>query len=126
MRRLRLIAVVLLATIAWGGTIEFTHHHGVGTATAAEATTAATSLSQDRTDTRVVYSQESQQSSSRSKPGSECLICQLHQNLATTLLSQWAVIATTEAHISNFQPATSIHLFEFTAAQHGRAPPVLL
>ncbi|HEV8589966.1 MAG TPA: DUF2946 family protein [Pyrinomonadaceae bacterium] len=124
MRGPRLIAAVLLAAIAWGGTVEFTHNHGVRAATTAEGKTSQATLSQDRADVRVLTSDESEQSSSRSKPGTECLICQLHHNLATTVLTQWAGAVTTEAQLSNFQPATSIHLFEFTATQQGRAPPL--
>jgi len=123
---MRLIAALLLAAIAWGGTVEFTHNHGVRAPAAAETKGGLQTFAEDQSEARVFDADNSRQSSSRSKSGSECLICQLHQNLATTLLTQWASVATTEVQRSNSQSAASVHLFEFTAAQQGRAPPVLL
>ncbi len=120
----RVLAALLLAAISWGSTFEFTHHHGVDgsrqfqtgqSATKADAGVARTSI--QRT--------ESSPLSSRSNT-SECSICQLHHNLATTVISKLADTRYDVAQTAYVTAATAIHLSEFTATRHGRAPPALL
>src|ERR1051325_2383327 len=84
----RVVGAFLLAAIAWGSTFEFTHHHGVGSLTRSQRVT---------TETQTNGNQEAATGqlpplSSRTST-SECSICQLHHNLATTLISQPAGVS---------------------------------
>src|SRR3989442_6810299 len=121
--RPRVLAALLLAAIAWGSTFEFTHHHGASSQQLESQ--AYTSKADAAADQSSFQSQQSSQSSSRSST-SECSICQLHHNLATTLISKLADTRYDVAQAASVTEAAAVHLSEFTATQHGRAPPVLL
>jgi hypothetical protein len=125
LKRLRIIAALLLASVAWGSTVEFTHHHGLRrnvrlaqaeNTQAAERQAAATQISDP----------DSRQSSSRSNSGAECSICQLHQNLATSLLAAGTAPAVNPISLAHSQPTSRIAFSEITATLHGRAPPAFL
>ena len=124
--RFRVTAAVLLAVIAWGSTVEATHGHaGTDTKLNAERIrncieTSAT----DRTHLTSVQENEPARSSSRLNTSSECLICQLHHNLATTLLSQPVTADPLLQQAARSSTPGRLHLLEFTTVQHGRAPPV--
>jgi hypothetical protein len=121
--RLRILAALLLASIAWGSTVEFTHHHGVLNASAAGASGAA--YQQDNQSGGARWQDDnSPQSSSRSNRGAECSICQLQHNLATTLLSESAPTEADEIYIPHSQTSSKVQFLEFTATLQGRAPPV--
>lgn len=120
-----MLAVVLLATIAWGATAEFTHHHG-----ARPTARVSTFLSQaqaanvgEQTTAPRVESGETEASSSRSTNGAGCLICQLHQNLSTTLFNTPPRVAPVDLPVVSASATVIFPLSEVAANQHGRAPP---
>jgi hypothetical protein len=114
----RVLGALLLAAVAWGSTFELTHHHGVGSLTRSQRVATGTQTNGN------------EQAASRQLPPlsartntSECSICQLHHNLATTLISQPAgVTADASQSITEFA-VPQIELAEFSDSQHGRAPP---
>jgi hypothetical protein len=121
--RLRILAVLLLASVAWGSTVEFTHHHGARNTRAAEASETANQANNQSDEARWQDS-NTPQSSSRSNTGAECSICQLQHNLATTLLSEGAPATSDETHSAYAQTSLRVQFLEFTATLHGRAPPL--
>lgn len=124
----RVTAAFLLAVIAWGSTVEATHGHpATGTNLNSEGVRNCIELSAtDKTPRTSVHENEPARSSSRPNASSECLICQLHHNLATTLLSQPANINTLHQQAVRSSTPECLHLREFTTVQHGRAPPTIL
>jgi len=116
--RLRIMAALVLASVAWGSTVEFTHHHGLRNTRAA-----ASSESANQGGVAQLQDGNSPESTSRPNIGSECSLCQLHHNLSTTLLSEFATTLPNEVFTSHSQSAASVHFLEFTATLHGRAPP---
>src|SRR6185503_10183446 len=121
--RLRVLAALLLASVAWGSTVEFTHQHGLRTAKASSASEVAIS-SASQGGTARLQNSNSPLSSSRSGGGAECSLCQLQHNLATTLLSEYVAAVPDEKSASLAQLTSPVHFLEFTATLHGRAPPV--
>ncbi len=123
-KRARGLAVLLLAALAWGSTVEFTHHHGAAAKSGESLYTTAQSTAPD------VATQVSQGTttgtSSKSTTGAECLICQLHQNLSAGEISHTPGVGPTETR--GLKPPTSlvVQLSEFTATGQGRAPPINL
>jgi hypothetical protein len=122
-KRVRLLAAMLLASIAWGATAEFTHNHGVRTQTALNQT-AGTNSSSNADES--IQSSNNSSSSSRLRSSAECLICQLHQNLSSSEINQPSLTGADESQLS-FTPTTvAVHLFEFADTRRGRAPPTIL
>jgi hypothetical protein len=115
------LAALLLASVAWGSTVEFTHHHRLGNAPASDSTELAT-----QSDATRVEDGNSPESTSRPNNGSECSICQLQHNLSTTLLSECAPAANDQTYDAHSQTAAKVHFLKFTATLHGRAPPANL
>jgi hypothetical protein len=115
----RLLALLLLASIAWGTTAEVTHHHGASGRSSALQVTA----SEDQSPSQRVESPDNERSSKRTTTRDECLICQLHQNLFATVFS----------HSLHTTPATKgilcnhVALIPYSSQsktpQKGRAPP---
>lgn len=126
--RFRVTAAVLLAVIAWGSTVEVIHGHAAtDTNLSAEGVRNCVELSAtDKTSRTSAQKNEPARSSSRPNTSSECLICQLHHNLATTLLSQPASIDAPHQQAARSSTPECLHLREFTTVQHGRAPPTSL
>ena len=124
--RFRIIAAVLLAVIAWGSTVEVTHGHAAPeTNQNAQRTRNCIQTSEpEQASLTSVEENEPSRSSSRPNTSSECLICQLHHNLATTLLSQPASIDALHQQAARSSTPERLHLREFTTVQHGRAPPI--
>jgi len=126
--RARVLAFVLLASIAWGATAEFTHHHGVQSTarigTLLSQTQAANAGAQ--TATPLVESGETEASSSRSNSGAGCLICQLHQNLSTTLFNTPPRVLPVDLPVVSASAMVILPPSEVAANQHGRAPPASL
>jgi hypothetical protein len=123
-RRARALAVVLLASIAWGATAEFTHHHGPQSTVRAStllSQTQASNVVEQTTTTRVESGTEA--SSSRSTNGADCLICQLHQNLSTTLFNTPPRITPVDIHVVSASVTVIFPLSEVASNQRGRAPP---
>ncbi len=116
--------MLLLAALAWGSTVEFTHHHGAN----AKSEDSLSSLAQSAADTEAnqISSNNTSGTSSNSKSGGECLICQLHQNLSATVIGHAPGVGPTETRGPNTPPHAVVQLSEFIATGHGRAPPAIL
>jgi hypothetical protein len=125
---LRLTAAVLLATIAWGSTVEVTHGHAARGTNLSAQTVRNSSESRATVTSPKTFLQEPEpaRSSSRSNTSSKCLICQLHHDLSKTLLARPASVDAVHTPSPQTLPLTPVHFLEFTTAQPGRAPPVIL
>ena len=119
-----MLAVLLLASLAWGSTVEFTHHHGAGTKPGESSSTKAPSRAAD--EPTQVGSRSTNGPLSDSKTGAECLICQLHQNLSTTIIGHTPGVGPTEKLGLNTPLSAVVQLSEFTSTGQGRAPPSIL
>lgn len=117
-----MLAVLLLASIAWGSTAEFTHHHSAGKQSLASISK-ATSTVQDQTTSDQVSASKTKGTSSNTKGGAECLICQLHQNLSTSVIGHAPGDGPTERRTLNTPLSAVVQLSEFAVIGHGRAPP---
>jgi hypothetical protein len=125
-KRTRLLAILLLAAFAWGTIAEFNHHHGNRTRPGQTILSSAQDSIAAESSSPQIESDNSNGTSSTSKTGAACLICQLHQNLSATLFSQTLGVGPTEAlNIRVIGPVVLQHS-KFTANQHGRAPPINL
>lgn len=124
---LRLTAALLLLVIAWGSTIEATHGHA-GADRNLNAPQAFNCVEPPTEAAQRTSVQEYAPARSTSRPtaSSECLICQLHHNLATTLLTEPASFDALHAQAARSLAPAPVHLLEFAVAQPGRAPPVNL
>jgi hypothetical protein len=123
-RRARVLAVVLLASITWGATAEFTHNHGARSTARTGALLSQTQAANagEQTNTAGIESAGTKRSS-RSTNGADCLICQLHQNLSTTLFNPPPRVAPVDVHVANASAPVIFPLSEVAANQRGRAPP---
>lgn len=110
-RLARVLVFLLLAFVTHSATVEVVHQHGQ---LLPDAASSATSLQGANTD-------EATTESSRSI--GECLICQLHQHLFSTLLISVPSLAQPEAEVTraahDFIPSQRAA----NAPQRGRAPP---
>jgi hypothetical protein len=124
-QRARLLSFLLLACIGWGTTAEFMHHHGAAVESRFTVSATDTSTASPTTSPRIETNQQ-QRSSSTTNSAADCLICQLHQNLASTLFNSPPRAIATEVSVVNKLDAPVLQLSEFAANQHGRAPPINL
>jgi len=118
------LAVVLLASIAWGATAEFTHHHGAQSTVRVStllSQTQTSNVGEQTTTTRAESGTEA--SSSGSTNGADCLICQLHQNLSATLFNTPPRVTPVDIHVGSTSATVIFPLSEVASNQHGRAPP---
>src|SRR5882672_10927789 len=122
-KRARMLAVLLLAAIAWSSTVEFTHHHG---AKSGSFESLSQSWIADEATTTQISSSNTSGTSSKSNTGVECLICQLHQNLSASEISHTPGVGPTETSGLNTPPSAVVQLSEFTSTGQGRAPPSIL
>jgi hypothetical protein len=122
-KRARLLAALLLASLAWGTTAEFNHHHG--NRARFDQSLLSTTQAQDADDASSVKIESSKTNgtSSSSKTGAACLICQLHQNLSATALGHIPGEGMAETHGLKAPLNVAFHSSEFAANCHGRAPP---
>jgi hypothetical protein len=125
-KRARLLAALLLASLAWGSTVEFTHHHGVNSKSGESFSGAAESTAAVEATATQISPGNPNGTSSKSKTGDECLICQLHQNLSATVIGHIPGVGSTEAGGLNSPSVTVVQLSEFTSPGQGRAPPSIL
>jgi hypothetical protein len=122
-KRARLLAALLLASLAWGTTAEFNHHHGARARfDQSLLSTTPAQNADDALSVRIESSETNGTTSSR-KTGAECLICQLHQNLSATALGHTPGVGTAETHALKAQLSVVFQLSEVTANCQGRAPP---
>jgi hypothetical protein len=124
--RARLLAVLLLAAISWGSTAEFTHHHGVKAKSGETFSSAAGTPAAVETTATRISSSNTNDTSSKSKTGGECLICQLHQNLSVTVISHAPGVGPTEAQGIRTPLGVLVELSEVSSTGQGRAPPSYL
>lgn len=124
-KRARLLAVMLLAAIAWGSTAELTHHHDAKGKVGGSISTNQFSIPDEATATQI-SSSETNGTSSKSKSGADCLICQLHQNLSATEISHNPGDGPAETRGLIAPSGAVVQLSEFTSTGHGRAPPANL
>jgi len=124
-KRARLLAALLLASLAWDRTVEFAHHHD-GAKTGESFSNAAQSTAAVEATATQISPGNPNGTKSKSKTGDECLICQLHQNLSATVIGHIPGDGPTEAHRLNSPSVTVVQLSEFTSPGQGRAPPSIL
>jgi len=119
----RALALVLLASLSWAATVEVTHHHQVPVT----AGSANESASIPDGITSAIVDARGQTSSSRVPLNSgECSICQLHQNLFTSLFTHTLISAPVTRQFT-YNPAHEVSYFShFKSPQQGRAPPLNL
>src|SRR5947209_9949668 len=109
----RLLAFVLLILVAYMTTAEAVHKHG--------------NLSVNRTaSTETVASRPSDTGTSLDDSSSiaDCLICQLHQNLSTTLFNPLPQVIAPQEQVAQTPAATISYLSQSDAPRRGRAPPI--
>jgi hypothetical protein len=122
-RTRRLVTVLLLAFVSWGATAEITHHHG---GARPSDSVANFNSSEPTLDASSFESSDKQTTSSSSKSRAECLICQLHQNLSTTLVCQAPGMAASKAKIFPAPMSLTLRLSEYRSDRSGRAPPSII
>jgi hypothetical protein len=122
-KQARLLAALLLASLAWGTTAEFNHHHGNRARFDQSLLSTTQAQEADDASSVKVESTKTNGTTSSSKTGAACLICQLHQNLSATALGHTPGVGTTETHGLKAPPSVVLQLSEFTANCQGRAPP---
>jgi hypothetical protein len=122
------LALVLLASIAWGATAEFTHNHGARSTAGASTLLGQAQASNlgEQTASPRIESGETERSSSKSTNGADCLICQLHQNLSTTLFNTPPRVAPIDIHVAGATATIVFPPSEVASNQRGRAPPANL
>lgn len=125
-KRARLLAVLLLASLAWGSTVEFAHHHGAKTGSNESLYSTSQSPSAVEATATQISPDNPNGTSSKSKTGAECPICQLHQNLSATVIGQAPGTGPAEARGLNKPSDVVVQLSEFTSPGQGRAPPSIL
>ncbi len=116
--------MLLLASLAWGSTVEFTHHHGTNAKPGGSL--ANTAQSPTENEPTQISSSKTSGTSSKSRTGAECLICQLHQNLSTTELGHAPGVGATETCGLKSPADAVVKLSEYTSTGQGRAPPSIL
>ncbi len=109
----RLLAFVLLALVAYTTTAEAVHLHG------------RLSLNQT-TATETVVSGPDDAGTSLDDTGSiaDCLICQLHQNLSTTLFSPLPQVIAPQEQTAHAPAVAISYLSQTDTPRQGRAPPL--
>jgi len=120
-KRARLLAALLLASLAWGTTAEFNHHHG--SRVRFDQSLLSTTQNADDSSPVKIESSKTNGTTSSSKTGAQCLICQLHQNLSATALGHVPGVGTAETHSLKAQSSVVFQRSEFTTNCQGRAPP---
>lgn len=108
----RLLAFVLLAFVAYAATVETVHRHGNISLTRAGLSSTAVSNSSDAGS-----------SLNEARSFSDCLICQLHQNLSTSLFSSLPQVVVPQAQILRTAAVEHSYLSQSDTPTRGRAPP---
>jgi hypothetical protein len=107
-----MLAFALFILIIYGATAESTHTHGI--ASSRSSIVSQTSLGNSSND-------QSRLKSSLSI--NDCLICQLHQQLSSTLFTALPHVAAPPAQFLAATTTPSFHLPLFVALQRERGPP---
>jgi len=107
----RWLSLLLVVLILYGTTVEAAHRHG-------------RVLSNHQAASRVEPDQPNSPLSGKTGC-SDCLICQLHQHFATTLIAYRLVDAPAQLHIRVTTAVPRDLHFQSTAPTAGRAPPFI-
>lgn len=122
MTRVRILALFLLGTLAWGATAEVTHrHNGQLTARTRQSLTAIVSNTPAPSDTKTV-SPETQ--TVKAPFSAQCPLCQLQQNLSATLFGSTLRFAAADALWVRLAAQRISTLSNSTLIHDGRAPPL--
>ena len=111
----RALALLLFALIIHGATVEMAHTHG-GPSIARGVVECATPSASDSGD--------ADSSSQQARTRSECVICQLHQQLSITLFNSLPWTAPPPARSAPHQASSNPYFSLASTAQRGRAPPL--
>lgn len=107
----RVLSLLLLSFIVYGTTVEAAHTHGT---LAAKNVVGAANFSDPTTETKTA---------TKLTGCGDCLICQLHQNFSTTLISVPLCCGPSSAGSKSFHSTTvSVHS-QTSRPRAGRAPP---
>jgi hypothetical protein len=123
-KRARMLAMLLLAALAWGSTVELTHHHGPKVRPGDSPSNNVPSATDN--EATQISSSSTNGPASKSRSDAECSICQLHQNLSATAIGLTPGVGPTETSGLNTLPRVVVHLSEFSSTGQGRAPPSIL
>jgi hypothetical protein len=107
----RVLAFVLLVFVTHLATVEVVHQHGSLLSAGSTSNASFIDVNTDRSSTE------------SSRPSGECLICQLHQHLFSTLLISTHGIAPPLAEVAVARGGSSSSSTEECAPRRGRAPP---
>ncbi len=121
-----MLAMLLLAAIAWGSTVEFTHHHGSSAKSVDSLSSTSPAAIAAEAISTSISSSKTGGASSKSETGAQCLICQLHQNLSTSEIGHTPGVGPTETSRLKTPPSAVVRLSEFASTGQGRAPPSIL
>jgi len=121
-RSARVLAALLLAAIGWGAIAEATHRHG-NQSTLRSGLAPAADASRQSLTARLETTETGQTGSSHA---SQCLICQLQQNLSTILFAPPLRIATGDTLSAGLNSQPVPPPSRSALPQQGRAPPITL
>jgi hypothetical protein len=125
-KRGRIVALILLASLAWATTAEFTHHHGAQSANSFIKLLPGSSHAEGSNEGVSRLKSSDRESHSSTNSSADCAICQLHQNLSSTLFNSPPRVETVDTRVLSAPPQFTLKLSKFSASQQGRAPPVNL
>ena len=118
--RVRILAFLLLASLAWGAIAEVTHRHN-GQKISRSRQSLSTPIANSQAGTEV-GSSETQ--TFKSSVSSQCTLCQLQQNLSATLFGPTLQLAAPESLSVSFAVQKISTLSSSALIPDGRAPPV--
>jgi hypothetical protein len=125
-KRGRIVALILLASLAWATTVEFTHHHGAHPANSFIKSPPGSSQADGRNEDIALVQSSDREHHSSTTSSADCSICQLLQNLSATLYNSPPQVEPVDAHVLSALPQLTFKLSKFAASQQGRAPPINL
>ncbi|MBA3768851.1 MAG: hypothetical protein H0W99_18100 [Acidobacteria bacterium] len=112
----RVLAFLLFAIIFHGATAEIVHQHGGLSPALAGVVNTTQPAASDSGDADSPWNQ--------TRTRSECVICQLHQHLSSTLLSVLPGIAPPSAQFAHSPADSSYYSSQDSTTQRGRGPPL--
>jgi hypothetical protein len=110
-----LLAFALLALVTYSATVNVVHRHGNLLLKPAAQTITAAAVSEPG---------DANSSLNDSRSLGDCLICQLHQNLSTTLFSPQPQLIAPVAQARQIPAAEISYLSQSNTPRQGRAPPL--
>jgi hypothetical protein len=120
--RVRILAFLLLASLAWGAIAEVTHrHNGQKISRSRQSLSAPIANSQAGAGTELG---SSERQTFKSSISSQCTLCQLQQNLSATLFGPTLQLAAPDSLSVSFAVQKISTLSSSALIPDGRAPPV--